>query len=59
MYAHLVPHSCIGIWQNGRVEIIPNDHGDRTTPSCVTFTDTEYLVGDAAKNRAAANPHNT
>lgn len=52
-------YSCVGIWQNDRVEIIPNDQGNRTTPSYVAFTDTERLIGDAAKNQVAANPHNT
>lgn len=42
--------SCVGIWQNNRVEIITNDQGHRITPSYVAFTDTETLVGDAAKN---------
>jgi heat shock protein 1/8 len=45
--------------QNDRVEIIANDQGNRTTPSYVAFTDTERLVGDAAKNQAAMNPINT
>lgn len=44
---------CVGMWQNDRVEIIPNDQGNRTTPSYVAFTDTERLVGDAAKNQAS------
>lgn len=46
-------------WQNDGVEIIPNDQGNRTTPSYVAFTDTERLIGDAAKNQAAMNPQNT
>lgn len=44
---------------NDRVEIIPNDQGNRTTPSYVAFTDTERLIGDAAKNQVALNPQNT
>merc|ERR1712078_448601 len=52
-------YSCVGIWQNDRVEIIANDQGNRTTPSYVAFTDTERLIGDAAKNQVAMNPHNT
>jgi len=52
-------YSCVGIWQNGRVEIIANDQGNRTTPSYVAFTDTERLIGDSAKNQAAMNPENT
>ena len=52
-------YSCVGYWQNDRVEIIPNDQGNRTTPSYVAFTDTERLIGDAAKNQVALNPHNT
>ena len=51
--------SCVGVWQNDRVEIIANDQGNRTTPSYVSFTDEERLVGDAAKNMAAANPKHT
>ena len=52
-------YSCVGVWQNDRVEIIANDQGNRTTPSYVAFTDEERLVGDAAKGQAAANPLNT
>uniref|UniRef100_A0A7S0W829 Heat shock protein 70 n=1 Tax=Hemiselmis tepida TaxID=464990 RepID=A0A7S0W829_9CRYP len=52
-------YSCVGIWQNERVEIIANDQGNRTTPSWVAFTETERLIGDAAKNQAAMNPTNT
>lgn len=52
-------YSCVGVWQNDRVEIIANDQGNRTTPSFVGFTDTERLVGDAAKNQVAMNPTNT
>ncbi len=52
-------YSCVGIWQNDRVEIIANDQGDRTTPSWVAFTDTERLIGNAAKNQASVNPQNT
>jgi len=52
-------YSCVGIWQNERVEIIANDQGNRTTPSWVAFTESERLIGDAAKNQAAMNPNNT
>jgi len=52
-------YSCVGVWQNDRVEIIANDQGNRTTPSYVAFTDGERLVGDAAKNQVAMNPENT
>nr|QBY35569.1 heat shock protein 70A [Dunaliella salina] len=52
-------YSCVGVWQNDRVEIIANDQGNRTTPSYVGFTDTERLIGDAAKNQVAMNPFNT
>jgi L1 cell adhesion molecule like protein len=52
-------YSCVGVWQHDRVEIIANEQGNRTTPSYVAFTDTERLVGDAAKNQAAMNPTNT
>jgi L1 cell adhesion molecule like protein len=52
-------YSCVGVWQNDRVEIIANDQGNRTTPSYVAFTDSERLIGDAAKNQTAMNPINT
>ena len=52
-------YSCVGVFQNDRVEIITNDQGNRTTPSYVAFTDEERLVGDSAKNQAALNPENT
>ncbi|KXN85446.1 Heat shock protein HSS1 [Leucoagaricus sp. SymC.cos] len=52
-------YSCVGVWQNDRVEIIANDQGNRTTPSYVSFSDSERLIGDAAKNQTAMNPHNT
>ena len=52
-------YSCVGVWQNERVEIIANDQGNRTTPSYIAFTDSERLIGDAAKNQAAMNPLNT
>jgi molecular chaperone DnaK (HSP70) len=54
-------YSCVAVWRpsHNRVEIIANDQGNFTTPSCVAFTDTCRLVGDAAVNHAAMNPVNT
>jgi endoplasmic reticulum chaperone BiP len=52
-------YSCVGVFKKGRVEIIANDQGNRITPSYVAFTDSERLIGEAAKNQAAINPENT
>ncbi|XP_054726811.1 heat shock protein 68-like [Anastrepha obliqua] len=52
-------YSCVGVFQHGKVEIIANDQGYRTTPSYVAFTDSERLIGDAAKNQVAMNPKNS
>lgn len=55
-------YSCVAVWINGRVEICPNDQGNRITPSYVSFTeqgDEQRLIGEAAKNQAAQNPTNT
>merc|ERR1711963_1355003 len=52
-------YSCVGVFQHGKVEIIANDQGNRTTPSYVAFTDTARLIGDGAKNQVAMNPANT
>lgn len=52
-------YSCVAVWRNGGVEVIPNDQGNRTTPSYVAFTDTERLIGQSAKDQATHNPQNT
>ena len=52
-------YSCVGWWRDNRCEIIANDQGNRTTPSYVSFTETERLVGDGAKNQGSLNPENT
>merc|ERR1711871_1656275 len=52
-------YSCVGVYKNGRVEIIPNDQGNRITPSYVAFDGDERFIGDSAKNQAAINPTNT
>jgi heat shock protein 1/8 len=51
--------SCVGVYQNGKVEIIANDQGNRTTPSVVSFSSTERLCGESAKNQSSSNPKNT
>lgn len=52
-------YSCVGVWKNDKVEIVPNDQGNNTTPSYVAFTEDDRLIGDAAKNQTARNPLNT
>ena len=52
--------SCVAVWKNGRVEVCPNEQGNRITPSYVAWTaDGQRLVGDSAKNQASSNPTNT
>ncbi|PWA60938.1 heat shock protein 70 family [Artemisia annua] len=54
-------YSCAAVWMNrkNRVEVIPNEQGNKITPSYVAFTDSEILVGEGAKNQIARNPTNT
>lgn len=52
-------YSCVGVWQNDRVEIVTNDQGNRITPSYVCFTEKERLIGDSAKEMAFMNPITT
>ena len=52
-------YSCVGVWENERVEIIANDQGNRTTPSYVALTSEERLIGEAAKNQSISNYKNT
>ena len=52
-------YSCVSVFQNGKVEIIANDQGYRTTPSCVSFTFIERIIGYAAKKQVFMNPYNT
>lgn len=52
-------YSCVGVYDKGSVDIIANDQGNRTTPSCVAFTGSERLIGDPAKDQSAMNPENT
>ena len=52
-------YSCVAVWKNGKVEVIPNESGNRITPSVVSFTNKERLIGDAAKNQIVKNYKNT
>uniref|UniRef100_A0A8C7IVZ8 Uncharacterized protein n=1 Tax=Oncorhynchus kisutch TaxID=8019 RepID=A0A8C7IVZ8_ONCKI len=52
-------YSCVGMFQHGKMKIFANNQGNRTTPSYVAFTETERLIGDAAKNQVTMNPNNT
>ena len=49
-------YSCVAVWKHGHIQIIPNDQGNRTTPSCVAFVNGECLIGDGANNQVAMNP---
>lgn len=51
--------SCVAVFRHGKVEIIPNEQGNRTTPSYVAFSDSGFFVGDAAKSQLSKNPNNT
>ena len=51
--------TCIGVWKNGKVEIIENSGGERTTPAMVLFTESEILIGESAKAQIVRNPSNT
>ena len=52
-------YSCVAVYKNGNVEIVPNEQGNRTTPSYVSFTESQRLIGDPAKNSSGQNPKNT
>ena len=54
-------YSCVAAWfdQHNRVEIIPNEQGNKITPSCLAFNDSQVLVGEGAKNQIHRNPTNT
>lgn len=52
-------YCCVGVWLNDQVEIIPNDQGNRTMPSCVSFTDEGRVIGEAAKNKLGSDPLST
>lgn len=52
-------YSCVSVFQHGEVKIIPNDQGNRTTPSCVAFTNEKILVGEAAEDQIETNPFST
>ncbi|XP_021722884.1 heat shock 70 kDa protein cognate 1-like [Chenopodium quinoa] len=52
-------YSCVAVWEHNKVEVIVNDQGNRTTPSCVAFNESNRLIGEAAKNQTNLNPTNT